>query len=244
MIYIPAHQKYKAYSLLEMLVVMSIIIVIMGIGFGTFAGLNSAISLNETISTLKQDIKNTQRSSMFVERGSDERWLYGLGIDFSKLDVDGSYRIFKWCSQFIEHGDTLTSSSFPNYDSSSPLSALNGNLPINTVSLVSNCPLASNTSVLVSNIDQKRYISKNLIASNTSRNATTDVASRPVYLLFEAVSGRAFFYDINGTLVNYSPDGDLIDGAVDFWLIFEAKSNNVTKKIAIDNISGRISDDY
>lgn len=242
MIDISAHKIYKAYSLLEMLVVMSIIIVIMGIGFGTFAGLNSSISLNETLSSLKQDIKNTQRSAMFVERNSDERWLYGLGIDFSKISVDGSYRIFKWCSQFTEYGDVLTTSYFPNYDSNDPVSILNGNLPVNAVSLVNNCPLTSNSSVLVSQVDQKRYISKNLIGENDSLNATGDVGNIPMYIVFESVSGRAFMYDSNGILVNYAPDGDLIDANVELNLLFESKSNGVQRGITIDNISGRINE--
>lgn len=235
--------KYSSYSLLEMLVVMSIIIVIMGIGFGTFSGLNSAISLSESIATLRQDIKNTQRSAMFVERSSTERWLFGLGIDFSRIEIDGSYRMFKWCSQFPEYGDILTASQFPNYNPNNNISLVNGNLVLTSSYISKGCPVSSNISQIVSNGDTVRYISNNLMATNTSQDAVGDVGAKPVYVLFESVSGKAFLYDINGVLVNYTPNGDIINQNTSLVISLQSKSNNIIKRLSLNHISGKL-DEY
>ncbi len=238
-----AYQKYSSYSLLEMLVVMSIIIIIMGIGFGTFSGLNSAIALGESMATLRQDIKNTQRSAMFVERSSTERWLYGLGIDFSRIEIDGSYRIFKWCSQFPEYGDVLTKSKFPNYNPASNLSLVNGNLTLTSSYIGTGCPTSSSVSQIVSSGDMIRSVSKNLIATNTSRDAVGDIATKPVYVLFESVSGKAFLYDATGRIVNYSSTGEVISRPSSLVVSLQSKTNGVIKRMSLNNISGKI-DEY
>jgi type II secretory pathway pseudopilin PulG len=236
------YRKYKGYSLMEMLVVMSIIIIIMGIGFGTFAGLHSSISLSEDIATLIQDVKNAQRSAMFIERRSTERWLYGIGLDFSRLESDGYYRMFKWCSPFDEYGDILTQSSFPNYDPGFSVSLTNGTLRTTNAYTTSSCPTGSPESRIISFEGYTRNISNNLYTFNRSTNPSQDVGGTPVYLLFESVSGKAFMYDSDGVLVNYDTDGNLINDRTKLVIGFRSKTVGVERGLTIDNISGRVSE--
>ena len=93
--------RYFAYTLVEMLVVISIFVIISAIGFSSFYGLRDAISLNEETLSLEQDIRYAQRAALFLERKVTDRWIYGIGIDFSKVESTRKYTLFKWCSEFF-----------------------------------------------------------------------------------------------------------------------------------------------
>lgn len=237
-----ALNKYKAYTLMEMLIVMSIFIIIGAIGFSSFYGMRDSISMNEEVLTLQQDIRYAQRAALFLERSSTDRWLYGIGIDFSDAPTTGEYKMFKWCSQFSDYGDVRTKAVVPNFDKTLPLSQLNGNLPLNTY-VNANCSTGLNISELV---QLKKFGTQSLNAEFSptflaSNDAIGDVGSIPQYVLFESVSGRAFFYDSNGKLINYDGTGIIVSNPVDFVLSIQSKRTKVKKTITITNISGKVN---
>ena len=65
-------KKYIAYTLVEMLIVMSVVIIMMSMSFASFNGLQNTIKMNEYILTLEQNVRNVQRAAMLLERKSGE----------------------------------------------------------------------------------------------------------------------------------------------------------------------------
>ena len=59
------------------------------------------------------------------------------------------------------------------------------------------------------------------------------------YIVFESVSGKAFFYDSSGLLVNYRGDGDP-EEPIDFSLRIDPQGAGKTRILTVDNLSGRI----
>ncbi|HCC67893.1 TPA: hypothetical protein DEP90_01605, partial [Patescibacteria group bacterium] len=180
-------KNLKGYTLMEVLVVMIIMIILLSVGMYSYMSFAETTKFNQDVANIQNDILVLQRAAMFFERDSDEYWLYGLGIDFSGVqDGNGTYTFFKWCSEFPDFGDIKTRSEYPNYDPEYPLSLNNGNIP--TFVSSGSCK-AGNTNKLLS---LSEY-------GNGKFNLEEDVSiSGGQYLLFEAVSGKAFIYDTNG----------------------------------------------
>lgn len=237
-----AIKKLKAYTLVEMLVVMGIFMIISGMGFATFYGLRDTMSLNQELVTFSQNVRNAQRSSLFLDRKVGERWIYGIGVDYSALASASKYDVFKWCSQFSEFGDTKTKAEIPNFDKTIPVGNQNGNLPTANYAF-KDCDLGVAVSELVrsaGSIDE--FFETNFdISFPAGNNATGDVGGVPVYLLFESVSGRAFFYDASGNIVNYTSAGLPVSNPVDLVIEIRSPRTRVLKTITISNISGKVT---
>ena len=223
-------KKYSAFTLIEMLLVIGILSVLGTVTASSFSGLQSSITLNEESQNISQDIRNLQRSTMLLERGSNERWLYGIGIDFSTYETNGEYKMFKWCSQYSGYGSTKTRGELPDFDSDILVGINNGYLPV--TDWRDDCSIDEPT------------ISSYLVEWNTGVPNLTDVGLDPeimtdvTYLLFESVSGRAFFYNSSGELLNYDSDGEMIASPVN--LVLELNTRATTKSITVKNLSGRI----
>lgn len=236
-------QKYKGYTLLEMLVVMSILMIFMGMSFSAFGGLQNTIKMNEYTLTLEQNIVNIQRAAMLLERGTDENWIYGLGIDFSDIRTDGKYRAFKWCSPFEDYGDISTKSYIPGYDPSYPVGATlsfgtNGYLPATSSSIYS--------SSLCNDVGESSLVGlsgyeTSLTPPSGAITLDTYNGKEVQYVLFESVSGRTFFYDSDGKIINYDLSGNPIADSLDWEVIIDPTSGGNTKSIVIDNLSGRVT---
>lgn len=234
-----AHNQYKAYTLVEMLVVLAIFIIIASIGFSSFYGLKDAISMNEKVLSISQDLRFAQRSALFLERGSNEKWVYGIGLDFSTLNSDGKYKMFKWCSQFNEYGDTRTKGIVPNYDKAFQIGGSNGALPY--TDYAENCNKGAATTELTMLPDNgERNVSGFTIDLPTTNNAVGDVGAWPAYIVFESVSGRAIFYDTTGTVINYSSTGQIVGSPISFKLSLASDRTKVRKVISISYISGKV----
>jgi len=239
--------SYQAYTLLELLVVMGIIVILASLSFASFGGLQNTIKMNEYSLTLEQDIRSVQRAAMLLERDPDERWLYGLGIDFSSMNVDNKYKVFKWCSTFDTYGDVKTTSLFPNYDPSGSLKIgdtvdgeKNAYIPIPTDSsyFASYCDSSATLSHLrsVPGYDSSATPPKSAITISSIDGLT------PAYILFEAVSGKTFFYGANGQLLNYQADGELSVSPKAFEITITPESTtSKIHKLVISNLSGKIS---
>ncbi len=215
---------------------LSIFIVIGGMTFASFSGLQNTVKMNEYMLSLEQDIRAIQRSSMLLERDPDEYWLYGLGIYFSGTGNNGTgeYQMFKWCSGFRSYGDPKTKSDLPAYDpdelTGGPLR--NAWLPYTDIESISTCNAdTADSLVILSGYD----------VSLTPPKAVIDTNNDITYVVFESISGRAFFYNSSGELVNYDSEGNLVDIPVDFQITVSPVGMGKTRILSIGNLSGKIT---
>lgn len=238
-------KRYPAYTLLELLVVMGIAIILTGITLSSFGSLENTVKMNEYVLTLQQNIQNVQRASMLVERNPGENWIYGIGMDFGHMSDTGSYTVFKWCSPFTDYGDTRTKSELPNFDPSilgigSPIPGTqdtNGNMPNrSTISTDTNCPANTVNSELRTMLGYSTSTEtpKSSISITKIGNVT------PRFVLFESVSGRAFFYDQQGQLLNYKSDGTL-QSTDSFVITIDPQGTGSVRVLTISNLSGKVS---
>jgi len=216
-------KKIRAYTLMEVLIVMSIMIILLGLGFSAYASFMETTKFNQDVADLESDILLMQRASMLLERDPEEYWVYGIGIDFDGIvgdveDRTGAYSFFKWCSEFIDFGDVKTKSQYP---ADNPNVEDDGSIPpYNPDDEISTC---SSTEMLLP-LSGYPEITLNLGEDVSIVAGETQV---PRYLLFESVSGRAFIYD---------EEGDRIDG--DIIIQFD-KNYGQCKEMIIENLTGR-----
>jgi len=192
--------KYTAFTLIEMLVVMGIMMILMGMTFTSFSGLQDTVKMNEYMLNMEQDIRSVQRASMLLQRNTEENWLYGLGIDFSKLEEDGKYIPFKWCTPFSDYGDASTRSKVPGYKKGD-LNLSGAKLPVGNIE--------SGLCIGIEAEDRLKLLT-GYTTDLTMPKSKVHFNSFVRYVVFESVTGRAFFYDFDGNLLNYS----IVDGEV------------------------------
>lgn len=234
--------EYEAFTLTELLIVMMIFTILTAISVATFSSLRTNILLSEESQNISQLIRKTQRSSLLLERKVDEKWLYGIGLDFSTTHLDNKYKAFKWCSPYNKYGSLLTSNEFPNYDPGEPLSPTNGNIPSPVVqpsAYVNGCGevalLPSNGGLLML-ASEFTEIQDPLVVGFAG-----SFELRPVFVLFESASGNAFFYDKDGLLLNYNTDGSPVGTPVDFEMVLAPRDKERGTLIKIRHGSGKIS---
>lgn len=237
-----ALRKYTAYTLIEALIVLAIFSIIAAIGFSSFYGLRDSIIMNEQMLNIAQEFRYAQRAALFLERGTNERWIYGVGVDLSNASERREYSVFKWCSQFDEYGNPKTRAQFPNFDPAFAVSSQNGNFPT-TNYVYKSCEMGVAVSELVgaAGHGNQTFDANFEVSFPSDNNAVGDVGGIPVYVLYESVSGRAFLYDSSGNIVNFDSNGKMVANPI--GLILEVKSNRTktTKVIKVDNISGKVS---
>ena len=228
--------KYTAFTLIEMLVVMGIMMILMGMTFTSFSGLQDTVKMNEYMLNMEQDIRSVQRASMLLQRNTEENWLYGLGIDFSQLDQDGKYIPFKWCTPFSDYGDASTRSKVPGYKK--------GDLNLSGAKL----PVGNIESGLCIGIEAegKLKLLTGYTTDLTMPKSTVQFNSSVRYVVFESVTGRAFFYNGDGELLNYSmEEGEVVikdDPSSVEELDFTITSLGAAapRRLIIHHLSGRI----
>lgn len=202
---------------MEMLIVMSIMIILLALGFNSYASFTETTKFNQDVANLQNDILVLQRASMLLERKPTEYWIYGVGIDFGGvMSRNGEYTFFKWCSQFEDFGDPLTKGEFPADD---PDIQSDGALPIPSAnSTARKCDIGTiNTSVPLGG-----YMNHKLALKDDVR-----IKSDIRFLLFESVSGRAFLYKSDGTRVD-----------ADLEIVF-MKNYGQHKTLTVNNLTGR-----
>lgn len=244
------NKKYSAYTLVEMLIVMAVVIIMMSMSFASFNGLQNTIKMNEYILTLEQNARNVQRAAMLLERKSGENWIFGLGIDFSDMNVDGGkgvYRVFKWCSPFQDYGDITTKSFLPSFNPSAGYSVgtalafgRNGYLPLPSESSYNKSTCSNDGSGRSSISRLSGYETSLTPPKGRILLPKTDEGTDFAYVLFESVSGRTFFYDKNGKVINYDGKGSSVNSPKNFTITILPSSGGMKKEITIENLSGRI----
>lgn len=247
--------KYPGFTLIEMLLVMSIIVILTGMGFSAYQDMQTTIRLNEFVNSLEQNIRKIQRDAMLLEKKSSETWIYGLGIDLRSITTGadgtfGAYYPFKWCSGFSDYGPIETRSVVPNYDpGEGDYSPVNG-----PWSLSPSSPIPDSTNCAVVN-ELRRYAPYGdssigimgagkqqvgvTIDNDVPKNGGASVS--PAFILFESVTGRAFFYDLNGNLLNFDYESmKPLSEARPLTIRIKPPRGGNGKKIIISHISGRI----
>ncbi len=228
--------KYTAFTLLEMLVVMGIMMILMGMTFTSFSGLQDTVKMNEYMLNMEQDIRSVQRASMLLERNTEENWLYGLGIDFSKLKEEdgGIYTTFKWCSHYGDYGDPSTRGKVPGYSEGDR--TLDGaKLPIGNIEM-GLCIDSNDTLKILPGYTSDLTPPKSVVEFNSAVR----------YVVFESVTGRAFFYDTGGNLLNYffDEDGQLVikdpDEVEELDFTITSLGAAAPRRLVIHHLSGRI----
>lgn len=226
-------KKFKAYTLLEVLVVMSIVIILLASGMFAYTSFAEVTKFNQDVANLENDILVLQRAAMLLEKDPDERWIYGLGIDFNGVKNGlGEYRFFKWCSEYDDFGEVKTTSIYPSYDPDGELGnspgETNGVIPLTAFNdSLDSCPRGISENVLA---DLTTYGSGRLnLGEDVSIKGSDLIPSQNFrFLLFESVSGKAFIYRAGGYL---EIDQDL-------YLDFD-KQYGGDKRLVIKSLTGR-----
>lgn len=235
-------KKYTAFTLSEMLIVITIIVILSSMTFSSFGSLRNTIRLNEYLLNLEQDVRAMQRASMLLQRNSYENWVYGIGIDFSKVESDGYYKFIKWCSTLSDYGDITTRTNIPGFNPGAGIiSEGNGNLPLPDDGFIPTGLCEERNSVQV--LRELTGYEKPMSPPQGKIRITALGSQRVQYVIFEAISGRAFMYDSSGNLLNYDADGNLLDinDILDFTLTIKPDGvSGKERKITVKNLSGKI----
>lgn len=205
-------KKLLGFTLIEMLIVMTIFIILFGITISAFSGLRNTILMNETVESIKRNFRWTQRSALLLKRNKDEGWIYGIGIDLREYytNVSGdqlpSYSVFKWCAPCSEfNGCAGASAAIPG--DISPISTTDTNLPIlpltDIASTGNSCtPPYNGKLVYIGGSSQDSLKTTGLgLVENFDIPKPLKVATRandPRFILFESVTGRVFYYNQAG----------------------------------------------
>lgn len=243
-------KRYSAFTLIEMLVVMIILIVIGSLSYAAYQDMQTTIRLNEYASVLEENIRRVQREAMLLKREPGEGWIYGLGIDFSNAEKEGEYKVFKWCAEGMDYGGPETTSDIPGYDFSKPYGDTNGVLP-SRLSPNSSCKGVPRR------IELKGYdiglkppkATIGLSSNKAVMDLTPGYEPYIHYILFESVTGRAFYYSNSSQLIGYKPDKGgfpvLVEGGVkpfEMTIIPLTSGRSARKKvISIDMFSGKVT---
>lgn len=219
---------------MEMLVVMSVMIIIGGIGIYAITGLRDAVVVGQDVANLKLDVQRAQHASMLLQKQPGDNWVYGIGIDFSTLPEDGTYKFVKWISGSTEFNSSTMSSELLAFDDSNDSYRID-NPPTNAI-----LPVQS-----LSNLEGFENVSLKAGYNVTLKESTMDEPMEISYVIFEAVTGRAFLYDTLGNPVNYSHN--LTSGELEYSnedkLVIEISRNQGSKTdvISISPGSGNIN---
>ena len=229
------HNAYKAFTLIEMMLVMAISIILFSLVTASYRGVQSTMLRNETELALIQDIHSVQRMSLLLSRPSNEKWPYGIGLDLSQIPESGhvnnvEYFIFRWCSPVIDPDNPLIHGKFPNFHSNPSSSKLPAGLYNNDAcKKTTTCNNDSCALEKILGTDNVVRIFKKGVQVNRNNVA---------YILFESITGRVFFYDSAGNLLNYDGSGDFINNInAEIWV---TSVDGKSKKITIHPISGKI----
>ncbi len=262
-------KKLQGFTLMEMLIVLSIIIILLAVGISGFNSINETFTANENAELVKQDIESARLKAMNMGKESEETWVYGFGIDFRNADSsngeNGNYKMYKWCSPVKNFGDThilegtsydLTRAKLPNlysgFDVGDTINVnlcgalgiyKNGSIPASCGSgndgYVEECSENSTSLSLIKGEDLS------LLNRFDGQVVLLDLEGEgnpPSFVFFESLTGKAIIYARNGEVLNYNEDGTFkVDDFVPLDIILRRKSNSDTfDMISVYPLSGEI----
>jgi len=263
-------KKLQGFTLMEMLIVLSIIIILSAIGISGFNSINETFTANENAELVKQDIESARLKAMNMGKENEETWVYGFGIDFRNADSsngrNGNYRMYKWCSPVKNFGDTLTLSGIP-YDLTRAklpnlYSGLDVNGDISSVNLCGTFNLYKNGSIPAScgsgNDGYVDECSENSTNLSLIKGEDFSLLNRfdgqvilldlkgdnnsPSFVFFESLTGKAIIYARDGHVLNYKNDGSFdAENFLPLDIILRRKGNSDTfDMISVYPLSGEI----
>ncbi len=261
-------KKLQGFTLMEMLIVLSIVIILSAVGISGFNSINETFTANENAELVKQDIESARLKAMNMGKESEETWVYGFGIDFRNADSgnrqNGNYRMYKWCSPVKNFGDThilegtsydLTRAKLPNLYSGVGIGEnvanvklcgtseiyKNGSIPASCGSsgYLEGC--LENTTNLSAVFGEDLSLLNRFDGQVVLLNLKED-NNPPSFVLFESLTGKAIIYARDGQVLNYKSDGSFdVDNFLPLDIILRRKSNSDTfDMISVYPLSGEI----
>lgn len=111
-------KRLVGYTLLELLVVITLFIILGAIGIGGYLGTRETMIARETVETIKQDIKSARLKAMLLKKGTESNWVYGIGINFTAYTNPNLNKemFFKWCSPYEDFGNEVTKAEVLGFD--------------------------------------------------------------------------------------------------------------------------------
>ena len=227
-------KNLKAFTLMEMLIVMTIMVIILGLGMSAYVTFTESTKFNEDVANIQSDILTMQRAAMLFKKDKDDGWAYGLGIDFDGVipdgDNDGTYRFFKWCSGFNNYGSEQTSGPYPNFNGTDSDGMSTDSLHLDYSN--TDCDGIIDTDfgkiVSLSGYSIGRFNLGDDVKIAKITDCGTGNTCYPRFLLFEAVTGRVFFFAGDGTMI--STDNNM---TIEFY-----KNFGENHELVIDVFSG------
>ena len=261
-------KKLQGFTLMEMLIVLSIVIILSAVGISGFNSINETFTANENAELVKQDIESARLKAMNMGKESEETWVYGFGIDFRNADSSNrrneNYKMYKWCSPVENFGDTLTLSGIPYDLTRAKLPNLYSGVGIGenvaNVKLCGTSEIYKNGSIPAS-CGSSGYL-EGCLENTTNLSAVfgEDLSllnrfdgqvvllnlkednNPPSFVLFESLTGKAIIYARDGQVLNYKSDGSFdVDNFLPLDIILRRKSNSDTfDMISVYPLSGEI----
>ncbi|MEA3357066.1 MAG: prepilin-type N-terminal cleavage/methylation domain-containing protein [Patescibacteria group bacterium] len=185
------HQNERAFTLIEMMIVLAIIVILIAISWSGFFELRTTMRLHQASENLKSDLVYAQRSAMFIKRKDKDRWIRGIGVKLDGLDHDPmTYTIFKWCASDDggNYEDFYAVAFGSIYEEDVSCSLIGDGEGLES--------LSGKEDVLVSN-GGMTYVN------------SIDVGGSASYVVFEAVTGKPHFYNDTGDYFPLSGDYDV-----------------------------------
>ena len=261
-------KKLQGFTLMEMLIVLSIVITLSAVGISGFNSINETFTANENAELVKQDIESARLKAMNMGKENEETWVYGFGIDFRNADSSNgrneNYRMYKWCSPVKNFGDThilegtsydLTRAKLPNLYSGVGIGEnvanvklcgtseiyKNGSIPASCGSSGYLDGCLENTTNLSAVFGEDLSLLNRFDGQVVLLNLKED-NNPPSFVLFESLTGKAIIYARDGQVLNYKSDGSFdVDNFLPLDIILRRKSNSDTfDMISVYPLSGEI----
>lgn len=233
-----------------MLLVMSILVILGGLSFAAYQEMQVTIRLNEYANVLEENIRRVQREAMLLRRYPGENWIYGLGIDFTKTDKSetwGHYEVFKWCAGDSEYGAPRSTTPIPGYGQGSSYAQDNGVLPVSVTEGRVRCITPGEEErLIVPGYEVGLVPPQGVIEFSVGSSLLREDEEFEIrYLLFESVTGRAFFYGRDGGLIGYRQEGFddpvVIDtGVPSFKINIISDTKGIKKQLRVEPFSGKV----
>ena len=251
-------KKLQGFTLMEMLIVLSIVIILSAVGISGFNSINETFTANENVELVMQDIQSAKLKAMNMDKNEESTWIYGFGIDFRNADSsnDGkneNYRMYKWCSPVKNFGDTLALSGIP-YDLTRAklpnlYSGFDVNGDISNVNLCGTFNQYKNGSIpALCGSENDGYVdgcSENSTNLSLIKGENLSLLNRfdgqvvlldlneeknpPSFVFFESLTGKAIIYARDGQVLNYKNDGSFdAENFLPLDIILRRKSNSNT----------------
>jgi len=213
----------RAFTLVEMIIVLGIIGVIMNLSFGTAYSSISSQQMVQSSRDLIQDVRLSRIQAMNPQRNPTEKWVHGVGLDISELGSKGRYIVF----QLIDRPPlTAGGTSFTPFPAAPVFGlytedAVTGNI-LGSSSTGRRKPFAEKFPIV---------LTMNRNAGSVTRRCDNDDQKRIDIILFQSLNGRVRLYKATNTA---TPDPNQVNTYVE---LLDCKQAVITLRAIMKQIS-------